>query len=153
MSDIHFNSQTAGYFAIALLLLLTIAFIVWQRFLHARESQQPEAGLENGTPFPPDGLCATTLWIANYGDSPIRIRNIRMECGTFAGNEVRNLMGQVKRYEKSNDTERSLELTIEPQTRNDEPVAFHARMGAPAEAVLSGRNGTYDIHIRHISPS
>ncbi|GFM32028.1 hypothetical protein LN040_06970 [Desulfovibrio subterraneus] len=152
MPDIQFNSQTAGYFAIALLFLLTSTFIVWQRLARARESQMPEAGLDNGTPTPPDGLCATTLWIANYSASPVFIRNIHIDVGTFAGNEVRNLMGQIRHYEKSEDIQRPLMLTVEPQTRRDEPVAFHARVGSPVEAVLQGNNGTYDIHIRQLFP-
>lgn len=148
MQNTFIDPNTAGYIAIVILSLLTVSFFFSQRLLRSRAAAMPEASLKKSTPAAPDGLCATTLRIANYSHKPIQIRNIHMECGTFAGNEIRNIMGQIQSYQKGTDIIRPFPVIIEPETQNEDPIVFHAQVGIPATAELVGSNGIYDVHIR-----
>lgn len=148
---IQFNPMTAGYIAIGILILFSATFAASVKLLRVRADNTPEIGLNQNVPSAPEGLCATTIYIANHSRHPIFIRNITIGCGTFAGSEIYNLLGQITSYNHSTDLQRLFNISVAPGTKSEEPVVFHAQVGIPVEATLVSKNDVYEIHLSQVA--
>lgn len=145
------DTITLGYYISAALFTFGASLMLFGHWCRKKASQTPVVTLSQQIPKM-DGLCETTVWVANPTPKNVYIRNFILQSGTFASDEIQNASGQIVGYRKGYSAFRSASYTVPSGTETDTFIAFHVKDNTPIAAQLVGKKGVYDIHFSQPKP-